>query len=282
MNSFTLTFGLLILVSLLGVNWGSTTITLTGVCHTSTVNVSNSNFTFSIHNSGNGIADNLVLVPYFKGFSISNYNNSAGISALMPNATYSYTFKVNNFSAPGSYIELIIVNYQQGGSSFSTVYPCITNVEKPSHSLLVIANETYINGILNVTVLNLASHAIGNGSISIFAPPLFSVQPTNQNVTLPAFSSAHFQFKVKSPSYSNASLPLPIGLSYMENGVHYAYLSSYLLTISNAKKSLMPIAEIASIALIIILVALIIVSIFYNRRKKHARSQQQSQQQNHV
>ncbi|MGC8652067.1 MAG: hypothetical protein ACP5UH_02345 [Candidatus Micrarchaeia archaeon] len=259
----------------MGVSGALTTVTLSGTCSGGIVNASNPYFNFSLFNSGNGFASSIIAEPLFNGFS--TYNSTFALQSLGPNSTYRFIFKLKNFSTPGSYVESIILSYRQGTSSFTTMYSCIASVGKQARSLLTMPNGFLKDGKLNTTVLNIANYTI-NSTVKIYAPPLFVVQPSSINISVKPFAAKTVIFNISMPKYNNATMPIGVGVSYINDGTHYASLSLVNAVLSNAKAPLMSYTEIGAIAVILVIVALIIVSATRARKAKKRAAPPESAQ----
>ncbi|MCL4373740.1 MAG: hypothetical protein M1360_02560 [Candidatus Marsarchaeota archaeon] len=249
----------------LGVSGAVTTVTLTGTCPSFVTNSSNSYFNFSLYNSGNGVASDFVAEPLFGGFS--TYNSTLSLQSLGPNSTYYFSFKLKNFTMPGSYVEAVIISYQQGGSSFATMYPCLTNVKKAANGLIIATSASLSDGKLNATMLNLANYTI-NGTVKVFAPPMFAVKPQYLNISVPPFGTRAVNFSMATPKYSNATIPIAISTSYEKDGLHYASIYTIDSIIHPSKVPLMSYTEIGIILIIAIVVVLIIFSVMRGKGKR--------------
>lgn len=260
-----LLFAALSMISSMGMAGALTTVTLTGTCTSNIINSANPYMQFQLYNSGNGFATNLVIEPLFSGFSV--YNSIKQITQIGPNSTNTTTFDLYNFTMPGSYTEPIIVNYQQGGSSFTTMFYCFVNIEKPAQSLLTVSSDVFSQGVLNVTEINIANYTI-NATVTVFAPPLFTVQPKSENISVQQFSTNNTRFNIKLPNYQNATLPVAISISYIRNGLHFSSLSDVSIPV---KKIEAPLQSYAEILIILIILAIIILILFSLRRNKKAK-----------
>jgi len=105
------------------------TVTLTGSCNATLVN---SSIVFSLSNSGNDSAYNLIISPIIEG--ATPLNTSYAISMLPPGQTKTLSVKLTNFGLNGSYVDAFYVTYQQGFSFFSAVFPCLVYINKPTVS----------------------------------------------------------------------------------------------------------------------------------------------------
>jgi len=94
------------------------TVVLTGTCASV---VKNNTVNFSIANSGNDSAYGLIVNPYISGANvIGNYS----IARLDPGSTANFAVRLSNITAKGTYVDYFVVDYQQGSSFFSAMFPC--------------------------------------------------------------------------------------------------------------------------------------------------------------
>ncbi|MGC8669598.1 MAG: hypothetical protein ACP5TL_00380 [Candidatus Micrarchaeia archaeon] len=259
---------LLLIATLFGYAFASTTVTLSGSCQNLQINSSNPYLFFRLSNEGNGVASSVIVEPLFNGFS--TYNGSFGINQLEPNSTYEFYFKLYNFSENGSFVEPIIVDYQQGSSSFAALFPCVVSVGKPTHSLLEVSSSQFKSGILNVTLINIANYTI-KGTVAVYASPSFKVKPARENVSVGPFATVSEYFNISLPHYSNATIPVSVSAYYSRDGLHYSTLAVIPIVMSGAKSDLKELTIIAVSAIIIAILLLIVISIYKSWKEKHLK-----------
>ncbi|MGC8586235.1 MAG: hypothetical protein ACP5K5_01660 [Candidatus Micrarchaeia archaeon] len=256
----------IIVVAMLRFSGAITTVSLTGICSSNTINATNHFLQFSLHNSGNGFASNLDIVPIFHGFSTSNAIET--IPELGPNSSAYFSFDLYNFSLPGSYVESFVAYYQQGSSSFSTMYSCLVNVGSLAPSMLTISSGEFKNDIINVSIINLASYPI-NATVEVYAPPSsFKINNSIVNVSFSGYASKSIMFKMIPPKYSNATIPIAVGVSYIKNGMHYANIRFVTVVLRGSSNNYEFYIILATITVIIIITALIVISIAKHSKRK--------------
>ncbi len=251
---------------------GASTVTLTGSCYSNVVNQTNNYIIFNLANSGNGTATNLLIEPIIEGASTSNA--TLLIPLVAPGGRYSEKIYLSNFTMPGSYAERFVARYSQGSSTFTTLFPCIVNIETNAQSLIGITGLSAHDGILDVNMSNIADYPI-LANISIFAPPSFSFPNGTRSVTVNQYSVSNTSFTFSSPKYSNAEFPVAVAVSYASKGVHYSTLAitaiSYGSSGAAASQGSSNILLIAIGLVIAAVLALIVASVFVNRRRRMAQ-----------
>ena len=258
----------IIVVAMIGFSGAITTVSLTGTCSSNIINTTNHFLQFSLYNSGNGFASNLDIVPIFYGFSTSNAIET--IPELGPNSSAYFSFNLYNFSLPGSYVESLLAYYQQGGSSFSTMYSCIVNVGRIAPSMLAISSGEFKNNIINVSITSLASYPI-NATVEVYAPPSsFKINNSIVNVSFSGYASKSILFKMIPPKYSNATMPIAVGVSYIKNGMHYANIGFVNVVLRSSSSNSEFYIILATVAVIIIIAVLIVISIVKHSNRKRS------------
>jgi hypothetical protein len=245
------------------------TVTLTGTCSQAIINKTNNYATFSLSNSGNQTASNLLIIPQIKG--VISLNQSESISYLSPNQNQTQKFYFSNFSAPGSYAEAFVVEYGQGSNTFYALFPCLLNFGNSSKSTVAIEKVTQASNMLTISVLDLSQSPI-NISVSTLLPPAFTASPSVQNSLVSPNSAKNFTFNLSYPQFSGASYTIGIAVSYLQNNIHHATLQPYLITFNPSKPSFLSkylIFVIVAFGLMII-IGLIIVSLVKDRKKEDA------------
>jgi len=243
------------------------TVTLTGSCNATLVN---SSIVFSLSNSGNDSAYNLIISPIVGG--ATPINTSYAISVLPPGQTKTLFVKLTNFGLNGSYVDSFYVTYQQGFSFFSAVFPCLIFINKPTVSpIYEVVKTTPLKNmvIVNVSLFNAAGTPI-NGTVYLVIPPTLPfISNKSYGFTLQPYTNETFTFKLKSPnagaSYSSAAVA-----SFNMGDLHYSSMAAFSIT-PYAEKSmfLSPLEIIAVIIAIILLIALFLLVKSIKNKKKH-------------
>ena len=258
-------------ISVIALLAGASTVTLTGSCYSNVINQSNNYITFNLANSGNGTATNLLIEPIIEGAAAEN--STILIPLVAPGGRYSERVYLSNFTMPGSYAERFIARYSQGGTTFTTLFPCIAYIGRNAQSLIGITGLSARGGTLDVNMSNIADYPI-IANISIFAPPSFSFTNGTRSVTISRYSVSNASFTFSSPKYSNAEFPVAVAISYSSNGVHYSTLA--ITSISYGSGGLASAQGgswilLAAIGFVVAAVlALIVASVFINRRNRRA------------
>ena len=128
------------------------TVILTGSCNATLVN---SSIVFSLSNSGNDSAYNLIISPIVEG--ATPLNTSYSMNVLAPGQTKTIYVKLTNFGLNGSYVDAFYVTYQQGFSFFSAVFPCLVYINKLAVSpIYEVVGTTPLKNmvIVNVSLFN--------------------------------------------------------------------------------------------------------------------------------
>jgi len=254
------------------------TVTLTGSCNATLVN---SSIVFSLSNSGNDSAYNLIISPIIEG--ATPLNTSYAISMLPPGQTKTLSVKLTNFGLNGSYVDAFYVTYQQGFSFFSAVFPCLVYINKPTVSpIYEVVRVTPLKNmvIVNVSLFNAARTPV-NGTISLVVPPTLSfISNKSYGFTLQPYTNESFTFKLQSPnngaSYSSAAVA-----SFNMSNLHYSSMATFSITPYVAKSGLLSPLEItAVIVAIILLIALFLLarSIKNKKRREHIHEERIQEQ----
>ena len=254
---------LLPLLLLLG-QANAATAVLSGACFSGS-SPSGQYINFSIFDSGNASVTNMLLTPDFVGLNVTSYNS---IGLVGPGNNYSVRFYTNNGTkAEGEYAGAIIARYSQGSSEFFTSFPCLANFGNALPSLTSITSKRIGNKIEG-EVFNIGKSTY-NVSVYMFVPPGFTVSPQFLNYTIKPNSAANYSFTFSEPNETGVSTSFAIGSSYESNGVHYASLGIYSISLGKPASvlNLGLITIYAGAAVVAALVALIIYSRFV--RKKH-------------
>jgi len=259
------------------------TVILTGSCNATLVN---SSIVFSLSNSGNDSAYNLIISPLVEGATL--LNTSYPINVLAPGQTKTIYVKLTNFGLNGSYVDAFYVTYQQGFSFFSAVFPCLVYINKPTVSpIYEVVRTTPLKNmiIVNVSLFNAARTPL-NGTISLIVPPTLSfISNKSYGFTLQPYTNESFTFKLQSPnngaSYSSAAVA-----SFNMSNLHYSSMATFSITPYVANSALLSPLEItAAVIAIILLMALFLLARSIKNKKGHEREhiheEQHMQEQGH-
>jgi len=263
-------FAIITLLALLSqTTMANTTVTLTGTCSSGLVTQSANYITFNLSNSGNGAASDLILAPQLEGATTPNF--TVGFATIAPGSSYSTRFYLQNFTAPGSYVEYITAKYSQGSSSYVTVFPCLTNIMENAQSLLQIMNVSRAGSKLTVDVISLAPSTI-NANITVAVPLTFKVSPPSIPISITSKNQTEATFNFSTPNYSDAQFPIVAAVSYVSNGVHYAALDVHVIsfaTSASPSSSGLSVIDALIILVLVIIVILLVVSILKKKKPKN-------------
>ncbi len=210
---------LLFLLSTLGSVFAGTVV-LTGSCKTL---VLNNTLNFSLLNSGNDSAYSVIVDPHISHAQvIGNYT----ASLLSPGSTLNFSIKLTNVTAKGTYVDYLIVAYQQGTSFFSVFFPCWLEFGVPATSeLFVAATPYYANNsveLVNVTLMNGGEKSV-DANVSLLLPPgVRAVGPSHYLLMISPATTSHLQFKIDIKSLSGVSLNGAVYASYYLNNISFA------------------------------------------------------------
>jgi hypothetical protein len=245
------------------------TVTLTGSCNATLIN---SSIVFSLSNSGNDSAYNLIISPIVEG--ATPLNTSYAISVLPPGQTKTLFVKITNFGLNGTYADAFYVTYQQGFSFFSAVFPCLVFINKPTVSPIYEVVKTTPSKnivIVNVSLFNAARTPV-NGTVSLIIPPTLSfISNKSYGFTLQPYTNESFTFKLQSPnngaSYSSAAVA-----SFNMSSLHYSSMATFSITPYIAKSVLLSPLEITAVIIaIILLIALFLLARSIKNKKRRER-----------
>ncbi|MGC8586597.1 MAG: hypothetical protein ACP5HW_02850 [Candidatus Micrarchaeia archaeon] len=244
------------------------TVTLSGTCQNYIVNNS---IMFSLSNSGNDTAYNLIISPIISG--AVTLNSSFSVNALAPGRSFSIKVPLENFGIPGTYAEGFIVSYQQGLSVFSALFPCTVWFGKPTVSPIyetIKWNKDGDTAIINVSLFDgLGISYVGN--ISLMVPPTFSfISNKSYSFNVEPYTYSNFTFKVAFPKGAS-SYTLAAVASFTSDDLHYTNLVPFV--VNTSAKSVVPrsyyilVAGAVIVLIIIILLTFIIRSMLRKKKK---------------
>jgi len=263
------------------------TVTLAGSCNH---NLVNSSIVFSLSNSGNDSAYNLIISPIIEG--ATPLNTSYSMNVLAPGQTKTIYVKLTNFGLNGTYVDTFVVAYQQGPSFFTAVFPCWVYINKPTtppigENIEMTSLKDMI--IVNVSLFSLFQRQI-NGSLYLIVPPTFSfISNKSYSFSLSNYSGENFTFKLKPPPKSGgfySSAASAAVASFNIGNLHYSSIANFSITPYVAKSApLSPLEITATIVAIILLIALFLLARSIKNKKRreheHIHEEQHMQEQEH-
>ena len=248
-------------------SYGSSTVTLSSSCSYSSTARGAGIVGFSLSNSGNGPAADILITPY--SFAGDSYGIAHSYNSLPPSNTLESKFSLGGFNEPGSYGLVFLVGYTQGTTSLFASFPCLINTtSNATAGLLRIENAQLSSGKLELSLINLYSKPV-NATIYIGSPPFIRTGFGSKNFT--ANPSAYTNLST-SISYepiqglTNASFSVPIMVSYSYAGTHYSSLMNFIYGTSAQQSGTSILLYIAIV--IVVLLALIGLSIARMKLKK--------------
>lgn len=234
-------------------SYGSSTVTLSSSCNYSSIGSGAGIVGFSLNNSGNGPATDIIITPY--SFAGDSYGVAHSYSSLPPSNTIKSNFPLGGFNEPGSYGLVFLVGYTQGTTGLFASFPCLVNTTKNvTAGLLHIENIQLSSGKLELSLINLYSTPV-NATIYVGSPPFIRTGFISKNFT--ANPSAYTNLST-SISYepiqglTNASFSVPILVSYTYGGTHYSSITNFIYETSahQSGTSILPYVAIVIVALL--------------------------------
>ncbi len=243
------------------------TVIISGTCQDY---VTNNAILFTLSNSGNDSAYNLILSPFLT--AAMPENSSYSINALNPGHSISINVNLENISMQGTYADMFVLAYQQGSNSFSAIFPCLISYPKPTVSEVfsnVEVNITNGIGIINVSLFNAGRENI-TGNLSLMLPPtLSSISRSNYLFNISPYSTKNMSFSVKMP-HGTSSYTAAVAASYTIKGIHYSTMSTFKLSNTPASAAISAYYLIIAGAVVIILFLLFL--LFNSIRKKRMQA----------
>lgn len=263
-------FALAALLLLAGIA-GAGTVTLTGTCSSGVINKATSYATFSLLNSGNQTATNLLVLPKFAGGTA--LNTSEPLQSISPGQNLTMKFYFNNFSTPGGYAGSFTVAYSQGASSFFALFPCVLDFVNYTSGIVQVSEINQSGNTISVSLVNLGAVAF-NVSVAMLLPPEFYVYPTNQSVALSAGATQKVRFSFTQPTLSQASYAIAASASYDAGGLHYTSIRQSALSFYNGGAGTSQLAQYLPyiIALAVIFLIVFMIAFSMVRKGKRARA----------
>lgn len=243
------------------------TVTLSGTCSVATNN--SSSFNFTIANSGNDTASNLVLTPSIFGAKPSN--SSYVVQYLGPGSQMTFNISVTNIAEPGAHAVYVTAVYQQGSSSvFTTLFPCVVPLLVPTASQVLLAVNTTIGSSGNEVVTALLHNGGANAAdvnVSLVVPPTLTyASPKSYVISLAPYGNANATFQFTLPKSQEASYIGVVFASYSNSNMLFT-TGRTLLVLPPGPLSYSVYLIAGAVALVVIVAALIVYSIFRKRRK---------------
>lgn len=249
-------------VALLGITHAGTVV-LTGTCSNY---VTNNTIYFTLSNSGNDSAYNLILSPLLT--NATPMNSSYSINALNPGQNVSVQVKLKNISMQGTYADVFVLAYQQGSSSFSAIFPCLLSYPRSTTSeIYSTAHVSAIKGegFINVSLFNAGRENI-TGNLSLIIPPTLSyISKSSYSFKLSPYNTINMSFSVKLPQ-GVASYTGAVAVSYLLNGMHYSNMATF--QIGNPASSALISTYYIVIIIGVVIIAIILILLLRSIRRK--------------
>ena len=206
------------------------TVTLTGTCAGAVS--SHATIWFSLVNTGDQDAQDIVIQPQLHGFFTNSSYHAVG--TLAPDNPVNYTMPVFGNVLYGSYPESFTVTYNQGGSPFSAVFPCIIAVGHQSSGLVSITEIRNQGSMLNATIQNTGALP-ENLTVYGMAPPSFNITKEVSTV-INGYQEKNVSFAITEPN-GTGSYTIAVALSYRSGNLNYAALDTYSYTVGSSQST---------------------------------------------
>ena len=134
-------------------------------------------------------------------------------------------------------------------------------------------NLTQKNNNLVATIYNYANYPI-TASISVQAPPAFSVQYPNRSVDMQGNTKQDLNFNMSTPQFTNSRFPVVAAISYTDSNLHYSAIRVVTINFggsSGGQSAIPSLFNIGIILIIVVIVALIALSIVKKKKNNGRR-----------
>ncbi len=245
------------------------TVTLTGSCK-NTLQAGNT-ILGGLSNTGNDTAYNMVLVP--RTVDAVPENSSFNIASMGPGSSYNLSVALENITAKGSFVDSILLSYQQGSLFVTDIFPCylVMGNLSASSDIYISAISSFKNGVAAISVRAYNAGRIPlAANISIMLPPSFKfLTNTSFTAELAPYSSSNFTFAAQ-PETSASSVGGAVASSYILDGIHYSSIA--LITVRSQTSSSSGAFIYAFSAGVAVVIAAIVALIFRaaHRNRKHS------------
>ncbi len=250
------------------------TVTLTGTCKTF---ITNNSLSFSLANSGNDSAFDLIVNPYVTGANVvGNYS----WSRLGPGSVANFSILLSNITAKGTYVDYIVVNYQQGNGFFSALFPCWLEFGVPATSQLYLSSAfSHVNasvGLVNVTLMDAGTSSV-DANVSLLVPPYVHViGPAFISLNIAPSKLVHTKFEIDTNNLHGIAFDGVVYASYSRNGINFATQPSiFKFAPVSSGLSIGSLIVYGTIALIVLFAIFILIVHLRNRRgsTQHSREE---------
>ncbi|MDE1823169.1 MAG: hypothetical protein KGI00_01160 [Candidatus Micrarchaeota archaeon] len=241
------------------------TVTLSGTCPSKLVN---GNASFSLSNSGNESATSLIITLHFIGNVTSN--KSVQIGKIAPAQSLNVSVPVSGNGNSGTFGSYFLVAYRQDSSVFSAIFPCLIDIGNGTASQLLVNSEVVSkisgNSTVNVSVVNGGYTSI-NASVDLVLPIGLSAPFGSHKALLLGPSSRDGIFFPVTYPNGTGSYAGAVVVSYQENGLNHASLSTITIGTQGLKKG-MQLGALLEYAVAIVFVAFVILILRARLRRK--------------
>lgn len=250
------------MLALLAYSASASSVTLTASC--SNINIRNNSayINFTISNTGDGNATNVVLTAAQSGVLSSTVNH---ISVFYPGNKSTVSFMVEKPSHYGNYGFGVNVAYTQAQQTFIVSFPCEVSYVNNSVSLLAINNLSENNDVITAHITNMGNFPI-NATEYFIAPPYLNISGSAAHISVQPGSTYTLQSKIRYNSV-NVTLPVALVLSYVKDNISYTSMSTTRFSLSK-NGEMQSLTILFFIGIIAVIVALIAISLLVNRKKK--------------
>ncbi len=251
------------------------TVVLTGTCVAQPAN--SSTLTFNIANSGNVSAAQMVINPTVVGANVSSHSIDMGL--LSPGSNVTAEVNVTGIQEAGVHAVYYSAVYEQGGSIFSTVFPCLLPIHASTNSSLEMTVTPELSssgtGTINVTVFNAGAPVTANVFLAL--SPAFTYNKGTQSsysVSLAQYQSENLTFSVSFPPSLQLGYGAGAFATYSYGNESYGSLSIFTLAVAGqqtppaAAQRTPSLLLYGMVAIIAAVVVLLIYSVARRGRKK--------------
>ncbi len=244
------------------------TVSLTGTC---THALGSNTVAFGLANSGNDSAYSVHVLPSVEGAELANYTYYLG--TVGPKHSVSTYVNLTNVTAIGTYADYFTVEYQQGSQVFVALFPCLLDFKVPADSNIILSyNITYAGDedTIAITALNAGGSAINATLYPVLPPAFLFVSDSSAHVHMEPLMSSVARFTVK-PEGSGAAYSGAVASSYSTSGIHYASLSTLVISEKSSSSNLTLIFMLGSTVVVVIMLLLILRVVLRRAAHKKAR-----------
>jgi hypothetical protein len=229
---------------------------------------------FSLSNSGNDTAFNLVITPFILG--VQSQQKTYSVNSLGPSSRINMSVSLTGIKQSGTYGGYFYAAYQQGTEVFTAVFPCLFSFFKQTQSLVIIksVNTTFGangNATVRISVFNEGPDTLKT-SVYLVVPPSFSYNGTNHpSLDLAQYQTGNATFVgIKVPN-GQAAYAAAAFANYSEGNLSYSSLLTFVISApEQTPGKLSSVFFYLAVGAIVIVVILLLFSILRKKKKKES------------